>query len=115
MILKHVLLVVNAYLFQIILFVQTDNAKIPLLICYDDSGMSRAVNQGATKVPEAGYPLTMSVMVPWGWYIDVMELQRQYRCGHIAGASRVPPLVDPPVYFFHRGRHPPFVYAPCWH
>jgi chitin disaccharide deacetylase len=97
---------------------QTVENKIPILIRCDDIGMSRGVNDAAKKVLETGIPVSMSVMVPCGWFTDAVELLKQYpnvsvgihltlnaewkqyRWGPVAGASVVPTLVDSLGYFF---------------
>lgn len=115
---KKFLLISVAHILSLCLSGQTDNAPIPVLIRCDDLGMSRAVNDGARKVLEAGYPVSMSVMVPCAWFSDAVALLKQYpnvsvgihltlnaewkqyRWGPVAGASMVPTLVDTLGYFF---------------
>lgn len=97
---------------------QPDAGKIPILIRCDDIGMSQSVNAAARKVLETGMPVSMSVMVPCGWFAEAVELLKQYpnvsvgihltlnaewkqyRWGPVAGASRVPSLVDSLGHFF---------------
>jgi predicted glycoside hydrolase/deacetylase ChbG (UPF0249 family) len=95
-----------------------NDTAIPILIRCDDIGMSQGVNAAAKKVLETGMPVSMSVMVPCGWFADAVELLKQYpnvsvgihltlnaewkqyRWGPVAGASRVPTLVDSLGHFF---------------
>jgi len=97
---------------------QPDAGKIPILIRCDDIGMSQSVNAAARKVLETGMPVSMSVMVPCGWFAEAVDLLKQYpnvsagihltlnaewkqyRWGPVAGASRVPSLVDSLGHFF---------------
>lgn len=97
---------------------QSDAEKIPILIRCDDIGMSQSVNAAAKKVLETGISVSMSVMVPCGWFAEAVEMLKQYpnvsvgihltlnaewkqyRWGPVAGASVVPSLVDSLGHFF---------------
>ena len=97
---------------------QPDAGKIPVLIRCDDIGMSQSVNAAAKKVLETGIPVSMSVMVPCGWFAEAVDMLKQYpnasvgihltlnaewkqyRWGPVAGASVVPSLVDSLGHFF---------------
>ncbi len=92
--------------------------QIPILIRCDDIGMSQSVNAAARQVLETGIPVSMSVMVPCGWFAEAVEMLqaykhvsvgihltlnaewKQYRWGPVAGAAAVPSLVDSLGYFF---------------
>jgi predicted glycoside hydrolase/deacetylase ChbG (UPF0249 family) len=97
---------------------QPDAGKIPILIRCDDIGMSHSVNMAAKKVLETGIPVSMSVMVPCGWFAEAVDMLKQYpnvsvgihltlnaewkqyRWGPVAGATIVPSLVDSLGHFF---------------
>jgi predicted glycoside hydrolase/deacetylase ChbG (UPF0249 family) len=97
---------------------QPDAGKIPILIRCDDIAMSHSVNAAAKKVLETGMPVSMSVMVPCGWFAEAVEMVKQYpnvsvgihltlnaewkqyRWGPVAGATMVPSLVDSLGHFF---------------
>ncbi len=97
---------------------QAQDTPIPILIRCDDIGMSQSVNAAAKKVLETGMPVSMSVMVPCGWFTDAVEMLKQYpnvsvgihltlnaewkqyRWAPVAGASVVPSLVDSLGHFF---------------
>lgn len=97
---------------------QPDAGKIPILIRCDDIGMSHSVNMAAKKVLETGIPVSMSVMVPCGWFAEAVDMLKhypnvsvgihltlnaewkQYRWGPVSGATIVPSLVDSLGHFF---------------
>jgi hypothetical protein len=88
-----------------------------LLINFDDAGMCHAVNQALTPVFSAGLVQSCTVMVPSPWFPEFVALKREnprihcgvhltvtsewknYRWGPVAGADRVPSLVDDDGYF----------------
>lgn len=76
---KPVLL--SIFLF-VVCFAKAQPAKelpIPVLIRCDDIGMSHSVNMAAKKVLDAGFPVSMSVMVPCSWFAEAAEMLKQYK------------------------------------
>ncbi|NUN68887.1 MAG: ChbG/HpnK family deacetylase [Bacteroidetes bacterium] len=92
--------------------------RIPILLRFDDWGMSHSVNVAAKKVVEAGYPVSASIMFACPWYQEAVEIVKgephvsvgvhltlnaewkHYRWGPVAGRSAVPSLVDSLGFFF---------------
>jgi chitin disaccharide deacetylase len=115
---KNIISIAIACLMQGLLFAQTGVSEIPVLIRCDDIGMSQSVNAAAKKVLETGMPVSMSVMVPCGWFAEAVDLLKQYpnvsvgihltlnaewkqyRWGPVAGVNKVPSLVDSLGHFF---------------
>ncbi len=109
-----------AYLFSCLSFFAQPNktASTQILIRCDDIGMSHSVNMAAKQVLDAGFPVSMSVMVPCSWFAEAAELLKQYpnvsvgihltlnaewknyRWGPVAGAKAVPSLIDSLGNFF---------------
>ncbi len=103
---------------QGVLLAQPSGTEIPVLIRCDDIGMSHSVNMAAKKVLETGMPVSMSVMVPCGWFAEAVDILKkypnvsvgihltlnaewkQYRWGPVAGVDKVPSLVDSLGHFF---------------
>ncbi len=94
------------------------DSRPTVLIRCDDIGMCHAVNTAIRQVFETGIPVSVSVMFACPWYLEAVELIRQYpnvsvgvhltlnaewknyRWGPISGKSAVPSLVDSLGYFF---------------
>ncbi len=92
--------------------------QIPILLRFDDWGMSHSVNAAAKKVVATGIPLSASIMFACPWYqeaVDVVKGQphvsvgvhltlnaewKNFRWGPVAGRSVVPTLVDSLGFFF---------------
>ena len=86
--------------------------RIAMVHC-DDIGMCHAANVGAFEALDAGPANCGSLMVPCPWFTEAAEMAAErpqvdlgvhlvlnsefprYRWGPLAGASRVPSLVDP--------------------
>ena len=97
---------------------QNKTVSTQILIRCDDIGMSHSVNMAAKQVLDAGFPVSMSVMVPCSWFTEAVDLLKQYpnvsvgihltlnaewknyRWGPVAGSTTVPSLVDPLGNFF---------------
>lgn len=96
----------------------TAQETIPVLIRCDDLGMCHAVNTAAEEMLQKGFPVSASVMFACPWYLEAVEILKKfpnasvgihltlnsewknYRWGPVAGATRVPSLVDTQGYFF---------------
>jgi len=109
-----------ACLFSCLSFFAQPNktASTQILIRCDDIGMSHSVNMAAKQVLDAGFPVSMSVMVPCSWFTEAAELLKKYpnvsvgihltlnaewknyRWGPVAGAKAVPSLIDSLGNFF---------------
>ena len=57
---------------------QNKTASTQILIRCDDIGMSHSVNMAAKQVLDAGFPVSMSVMVPCSWFTEAVDLLKQY-------------------------------------
>ena len=97
---------------------QNKTTSTQILIRCDDIGMSHSVNMAAKQVLDAGFPISMSVMVPCSWFTEAVDLLKQYpnvsvgihltlnaewknyRWGPVAGSTAVPSLADPLGNFF---------------
>ena len=109
-----------ACLFSCLSFFAQPNktASTQILIRCDDIGMSHSVNMAAKQVLDAGFPVSMSVMVPCSWFTEAADLLKKYpnvsvgihltlnaewknyRWGPVAGAKAVPSLIDSLGNFF---------------
>ena len=114
---KKRVLTVICILISSIVRPQSSSSKDILFRC-DDIGMCHAVYMAAKKVLDAGFPVSMSVMVPCPWFSEAAEMLKQYknvtvgihltlnsewkqyRWGPVAGVSAVPSLVDSSGNFF---------------
>jgi predicted glycoside hydrolase/deacetylase ChbG (UPF0249 family) len=94
-----------------------ESAHPTVLIRCDDLGMCHAVNMAGQKVLESGIPASFSVMFVCPWYLEAVDLLKQYpkasvgvhltlnaewkdyRWGPVSGWSNVPTLVDKLGYF----------------
>jgi predicted glycoside hydrolase/deacetylase ChbG (UPF0249 family) len=94
------------------------DARVVLIHC-DDVGMFIDGDLGAIKAIEDGVVTSASTMMPCGWvthwaewlkkhpdfdnglHLTLTSEWRYYRWGPVAGASRVPGLVDKDGYFWH--------------
>lgn len=94
------------------------NEQIPILLRFDDWGMSHSVNAAAKKVVATGIPLSASIMFACPWYQEAVEFVKgqphvsvgvhltlnaewkNFRWGPVAGRSAVPSLVDSLGFFF---------------
>ncbi len=92
--------------------------QIPILLRFDDWGMSHSVNAAAKKVVATGIPLSASIMFACPWYQEAVEIVKgqphvsvgvhltlnaewkNFRWGPVAGRSVVPTLVDSLGFFF---------------
>lgn len=97
---------------------ESSKDKINILIRCDDWGMCHSVNMAAKEVLGKGFPVSASVMFACPWYQEAVDILKQYsnvsvgvhltlnaewknyRWGSVAGASRVPSIVDSLGYFF---------------
>lgn len=91
---------------------------IPILLRFDDWGMSHSVNSAAREVVKQGLPISASIMFACPWYQEAVEIVKgqphvsvgvhltlnaewkNYRWGPVAGRSVVPSLVDSLGFFF---------------
>lgn len=91
---------------------------IPVLLRFDDWGMSHSVNSAARKVVALGIPVSASIMFACPWYQEAVEIVKNapnvsvgvhltlnaewtpYRWGPVTGRSAVPSLVDTNGFFF---------------
>ena len=109
-----------ACLFSCLSFFAQPNktASTQILIRCDDIGMSHSVNMAAKQVLDAGFPVSMSVMVPCSWFTEAADLLKKYpnvsvgihltlnaewknyRWGPVAGSKTVPSLIDSLGNFF---------------
>ncbi len=92
--------------------------QIPILLRFDDWGMSHSVNNAAREVVKQGIPISASIMFACPWYQEAVEIVKgephvsvgvhltlnaewkNYRWGPVAGRSAVPSLVDSLGFFF---------------
>ncbi|MCX7874599.1 MAG: ChbG/HpnK family deacetylase [Melioribacteraceae bacterium] len=93
------------------------NGKVLLIRC-DDIGMSHSVNLAAKELIDSGLKFSASVMVTCSWFDEAVSILKDarnvsvgvhltlnsewknYRWGPVAGAIKVPSLVDSLGYFF---------------
>jgi predicted glycoside hydrolase/deacetylase ChbG (UPF0249 family) len=89
-----------------------------LVIRTDDGGMSHSANMAIEKLIYTGLPVSVSVMFPTPWHLEIVEMLKQhpnvavgvhltlnsewknYRWGPVLGRTAVPSLVDADGYFF---------------
>ena len=95
-----------------------EEKPIEVLIRCDDIGMSHAVNAALEELLTTGLPLSVSVMFTCPWYQEAVNILsehpevsvgvhltlnaewKNYRWGPVAGAQKVPSLVDADGCFF---------------